>query len=325
MIKTDVLNIHKKLLAEAKKIKKDLKAKVEKWHNSSKNLSKLLNTQMSANDKFGLWSYGDHRYDVSEPVVNESNVECQPKVWSDAPIIEEYESDSEDEFNTAKASSIKNFSTARQSFNRQTVLTSIAMKVNTVKSIVNRDYPHRALKNKGIVDSVGCSRHLTKKHEWWNGNKPTLLNFKTLMWPCLLSWRVLVDLSPHNKTPYELLTGPALYSIWPSYSSTITPALKSDDKREGPREEEQVFMDELERLKRQEKEANEEAEALRKKFETLVIQEGATKTSSTNIFSTVSTPAKASSTNLVNTVSIPVSTASPHEGLSLSDPTNLRR
>ncbi|GKF49101.1 hypothetical protein Tco_0142352, partial [Tanacetum coccineum] len=46
------------------------------------------------------------------------------------------------------------------------------------------------------------------------------------------------------------------------------------------------------------------------------------KASSTNIFSTVSTPAKASSTNLVNTVSIPFSTASPHEGLSLSDPTN---
>ncbi|GKD21256.1 hypothetical protein Tco_1222959 [Tanacetum coccineum] len=58
---------------------------------------------------------GDHRYDgilsyenevlesvfmnkeMSEPVVNESNIECQPKVWSDAPIIEEYESDSEDE------------------------------------------------------------------------------------------------------------------------------------------------------------------------------------------------------------------------------------
>ncbi|GKB46236.1 putative ribonuclease H-like domain-containing protein [Tanacetum coccineum] len=95
--------------------------------------------------------------------------------------------------------------------------------------------------------------------------------------------------------------------IWPSYSSTITPDLKTDEKRDGPREEEQVFMDELERLKRQEKEANEEAEALRKKFEHLVIKEGVT---------------KASSTNLVNTVSIPVSTASPHEGLSLSDPTN---
>ncbi|GJR51918.1 ribonuclease H-like domain-containing protein [Tanacetum coccineum] len=69
--------------------------------------------------------------------------------------------------------------------------------------------------------------------------------------------------------------------IWPFYSSTITPVLKTDDKREGPREEEQVFIDKLERLKRQEKEANEETEALRKKFEqeteTLVIQAGAAK------------------------------------------------
>ncbi|GJY18783.1 putative ribonuclease H-like domain-containing protein [Tanacetum coccineum] len=189
--KTDVLTYHKKLLAGAQKEKEDLKAKVEKWHNSSKNLGKLLNTQMSANDKFGL-GYGDHRYDgilsyenevlqsvfmnkesdlenqplydrfvtaegmhavpppmtgnympsrpdieidylqftygpkqsqpsesetqtsefdtcesnisvetpefVSEPVVNEPSVVCQPKVWYDAPIIEEYESDSEDEY-----------------------------------------------------------------------------------------------------------------------------------------------------------------------------------------------------------------------------------
>ncbi|GJW93287.1 putative ribonuclease H-like domain-containing protein [Tanacetum coccineum] len=943
--KTDVLTYHKKLLAEAQKEKEDLKAKVEKWHNSSKNLSKLLNTQMSANDKFGL-GYGDHRYDgilsyenevlqsvfmnkeselekqplydrfvtaggmhvvpppmtgnympsgpdievdysqftygpkqtqpsesessefdtcdsnistepselVSEPVVNESNVECQPKVWSDAPIIEEYESDSEDEYvsiptkeqetpsfanqqvktpretvknqfthsqkpkvnkkelgygftiracfvcgslnhlirycdfhkkrmarkvelnngwnnmqrvnkqnqfvpsavltrtgkipvSTARTSGTKNVSTARQSFNRQTVLTSTAMKINTVKPNVSRvrptnvfhkthspssrpfkkttvlstkfskqkvntakvkvvstvegkretavkpsagcnwrpqrynwhnDYPHRALKNKGIVDS-GCSRHMTgnkaylaefqdfnggpvafggskgyitgkgglacliakattdESNKWHrrlghvnfkNLNKlvkgnlvrglpskifqndhtcvacqkgkqhkasckaksvssishslqllhmdlfgPTSvrsLNHKTY---CLVitddfsrfSWvfflrtkdetsgilkdfirqienqlnqkvktircdngtefknkdviefcgskgikreysnartpqqngvaerknrtlieaartmladsflpntfwaeavstacyvlnRVLVT-KPHNKTPYELLTGkiPIIsyirpfgchvtilntidhlgkfagksdegflvgYSlqskafrvynletkrveenlhitflenkpnvagkgptwlfdldyltdsmnyhpvrlenqanihagqqeanhnagtediidagdsekedesaqdcfvlpIWSSYSSTITPDLKTDEKKEGPREEEQAFLDELERLKRQEKEANEEAEALRKEFaqetKNLVIQEGAAKASSTNIFSTVSTPAKASSTNLVNTVSIPVSTASPHEGLSFSDPTN---
>ncbi|GJT65022.1 ribonuclease H-like domain-containing protein [Tanacetum coccineum] len=194
---------------------------------------------------------------VSEPVVNESNIEVQPKVWSDAPIIEEYESDSDDEHvcvqtkgldtpsfankqvktprenvknqsthsqkpkvnnkelgngfteracfvcgsfshlirdcdyhvklakqvelnkqnmtkgngtrerkptwnnvqrvnkqnqfvplavqtrtgnnpvNTAKASSTNNFSTARQNVNRQTVLTSTALKVNTVKPIVN--------------------------------------------------------------------------------------------------------------------------------------------------------------------------------------------
>ncbi|GJW92200.1 ribonuclease H-like domain-containing protein, partial [Tanacetum coccineum] len=34
---------------------------------------------------------------VYEPVVNEPNIVCQPKVWYDAPIIEEYETDSEDE------------------------------------------------------------------------------------------------------------------------------------------------------------------------------------------------------------------------------------
>ncbi|GJW50890.1 putative ribonuclease H-like domain-containing protein [Tanacetum coccineum] len=109
--------------------------------------------------------------------------------------------------------------------------------------------------------------------------------------------------------------------IWHSYSST-----KSDNKRGGPREEEQVFLDDLARLQRQEKEANEEAEALRKNLEqeteNLVTQAGAAKSSSTNIFSTVSTTAKASGTNLVNTVSIPVSTASPNKGLSLSDTTN---
>ncbi|GJY43962.1 putative ribonuclease H-like domain-containing protein [Tanacetum coccineum] len=58
--------------------------------------------------------------------------------------------------------------------------------------------------------------------------------------------------------------------IWPSYSSTNTPDLNSDEKRDGPREEEQLKLAVL----------------------------------------------------LVNTVSTPFSTASPHEGLTLSDPTN---
>ncbi|GJU73145.1 hypothetical protein Tco_1264550 [Tanacetum coccineum] len=35
---------------------------------------------------------------VLEPVVVETQVVSQPKVWSDAPIIEEYESDSDDEY-----------------------------------------------------------------------------------------------------------------------------------------------------------------------------------------------------------------------------------
>ncbi|GKF60117.1 hypothetical protein Tco_0176903 [Tanacetum coccineum] len=40
--------------------------------------------------------------------------------------------------NTARASGTKNVSIARHSFNKQAVLTSAAMKVNTVKPIVNR-------------------------------------------------------------------------------------------------------------------------------------------------------------------------------------------
>ncbi|GJR21710.1 putative ribonuclease H-like domain-containing protein [Tanacetum coccineum] len=306
--------------AEAQKEKEDLKAKVEKWHNSSKNLSKLLNTQMSANDKFGL-GYGDHRYDailsyenevlqsvfmnmernympstpdveidysqftygpkqsqpsesdtqtsdfdtcesecsvqthasLPEPTVIEPKVVDQPKVWSDAPIIEEYESDSEDEHvsqhtkrkeQPSFASTNKQVKTPREIVQnqfthsknprvdkkglgygftaracfvygslshlirdcdfhkkrmaKQAELTNSMRKkssqreirpiwnnvqrvnnknqfvptavltrtgkipVNTARaSGTNKDYPHRALQNKGIVDSR-CSRHMTR-------------------------------------------------------------------------------------------------------------------------------------------------------------------
>ncbi|GKG21802.1 hypothetical protein Tco_0384397, partial [Tanacetum coccineum] len=68
--------------------------------------------------------------------------------------------------------------------------------------------------------------------------------------------------------------------------------------------EDRVFLDELERLKRQEHDANDAVEALRKEFakdtEDLLLQAGA---------------AKASSTNTNNTASTPVSTASPYGGL----------
>ncbi|GJR41349.1 hypothetical protein Tco_1217033 [Tanacetum coccineum] len=189
--KTDVLTYHKKLLVEAVKEKEELKTKLENFQSSSKGLSKLLNSQMSSRDKFGL-GYGDQVHEgvlsyenevfqsvfdirssdvednpmhdrfanvegmhaipppmtgnymlprpdrevddsmftygpkqsktsesdtqtsnfdscesnssvetlesVPEPVVVEPKVVSKPKVWSDAPIIEEYESDSDDEY-----------------------------------------------------------------------------------------------------------------------------------------------------------------------------------------------------------------------------------
>ncbi|GJV20453.1 ribonuclease H-like domain-containing protein [Tanacetum coccineum] len=226
--KTDVLTYHKKLLAEAQKEKEDLKAKVEKWHNSSKNLGKLLNTQMSANDKFRL-GYGDHRYDgilsyenevlqsvfmnkeselekqplydrfvtaggmhdvpppmtgnympsgldveidysqftygpkqsqtsdfdtcesecsvqthesLPEPIVIELKVVDQPKFWSDAPIIEEYESDSEDEHVSQHTKRKEQLSFA--STNKQ---------VKTPREIVQNQFTHSKnprVDNKGL-------------------------------------------------------------------------------------------------------------------------------------------------------------------------------
>ncbi|GJV52781.1 putative ribonuclease H-like domain-containing protein [Tanacetum coccineum] len=113
--------------------------------------------------------------------------------------------------------------------------------------------------------------------------------------------------------------------FWHSYSSTNTSSSKSDKKRGSPREEEQVFLDDLAKLQMQEKEAIEEAEALTKNLEqeneNLVTQAEAAKTSGTNIISTVSTTAKASGTNFVNTVSIPVGTANANEGLSVTNTT----
>ncbi|GJR24673.1 putative ribonuclease H-like domain-containing protein [Tanacetum coccineum] len=101
--------------------------------------------------------------------------------------------------------------------------------------------------------------------------------------------------------------------IWSSYSSTVKrsiakdagdapnkhPDLKTNGKPVD--KEDQVFLDELERLKRQEKDANDAAEALRKEFaqqtEDLLLQAGAAKPSSTNIVNTASTPVSTASTD----------------------------
>ncbi|GJW14148.1 putative ribonuclease H-like domain-containing protein [Tanacetum coccineum] len=104
--------------------------------------------------------------------------------------------------------------------------------------------------------------------------------------------------------------------IWSSYTSTVKSSKASEEPTKHPDfqqvdKENQVFLDELERLKRQEQDATDAAEALRKEFaqetEDLLLQAGA---------------AKASSTNIVNTASTPVSTASPYGGLSFTDLTN---
>ncbi|GKG04406.1 hypothetical protein Tco_0314793, partial [Tanacetum coccineum] len=111
--------------------------------------------------------------------------------------------------------------------------------------------------------------------------------------------------------------------IWSSYSATVK-SLKAKNVGEEPNKhldskldekpidkEDQVFLDELKRLKIQEQDANDAIEALRKEFEKdtedLLFHDGI---------------AKASSTNIVNTASTPVSTASPYGELSITELTN---
>ncbi|GJW19483.1 hypothetical protein Tco_0026919 [Tanacetum coccineum] len=334
--------------------------------------------------------------------------------------------------NAAKASSTNNFSTARQSVNRQTVLTSTALKVNTVQPMMSdvrsANVSHKTnspssrpfkrttvlktnLSNQKVytskvkeVSTVGEKWVIAVKssasckwripgynndiHSKYNGGS-SLRNYSSFKDPLgrlkpKQAWWMfrldrnkayLADYRSHNGGPVAFggskgyITGKGKIKtenqanlhagqqdtnqssgtkdkvnegdsekedespqdcfelpIWHSYSSTIAP--KSDNKRGGSREEEQVFLDDLAKLQMQEKEASEEAEALRKNLqketENVVTQAEAAKSSSTNIFSTVSTTAKASGTNFVNTVSMPVSTASAAEGLSISETSNFQ-
>ncbi|GJV23424.1 ribonuclease H-like domain-containing protein [Tanacetum coccineum] len=293
---------------------------------------------------------------VSEPVVNESPIEVQPRVWSDAPIIEEYESDSDDEHVCVQTKrldtpsfakkqvktpreNVKNQSTHSQkpkvnnkelgqrfcSADTECLVLSPDFKLpdeNQILLKVPRQNDMYIFNLENIVPLGGLACLIAKatsdeSNKWHR--RLGHVNFKNLNrlgegkpW-----------IGPNWLFDLDYLTDSMNYH---SVRSENQANLHTDNKRGGPREEEQVFLDDLARLQRQEKEANEEAEALRKNLEqeteNLVTQAGAAKSSGTNIFSTVSTTAKASGTNFVNTVSIPVSTASANERLSLSETTN---
>ncbi|GJW68933.1 putative ribonuclease H-like domain-containing protein [Tanacetum coccineum] len=410
--KTDVLTYHKKLLAKAQKEKDDLEVIVDKWNHSSKNLGKIVNHHMSARDKFGLGDFENPP--LNKRLVKTSEMQAVPPPMTgnylpSGPDIEiddsqytygpEKTQPSESESQTTELDTLKcesgSYTFLPNTFWAEAVSTACYVLNRVLVTKPHNKTPYELLTGKipiiSYIRPFGCHvtilntiDHLGKfagksdegflvgyslqskafrvynletkrveenMHINFLENKPNVAG-KGPNW--LFDLDYLTDSMNYHpirsenqanqhagqqeanqnagtediieagdsKQEDESAQDCFVLPIWPSYSSTITLDLKTDEKRDGPREEEQVFMDELERLKRQEKEANEEAEALRKKFEHLVIKEGDDRPSSTNIFSTVSTPAKASSTNLVNTVSLPVSTASLHEGLSLSDPTN---
>nr|GEW96391.1 putative polyprotein [Tanacetum cinerariifolium] len=203
---------------------------------------------------------------VPKPVESKPKAVSKPKVWSDAPIIEEYESDSDNEY---------------------------VFKAST-------------LKGKGIVDS-GCSRHMIGNKAYlveyqdcnggpvaFGGSKDQITG-KGPAW--LFDLDYLTDSMNYQPVTAENKANKA------AEAKNVYKKLNGDSgsktNEEQVDQEDQAFLEELERLQSQEKEADDAAETLRKTFakstEDLLLQAGA---------------ARANSTNNVNTASTPVNTAS---------------
>nr|GEU52267.1 hypothetical protein [Tanacetum cinerariifolium] len=418
--KTNVLIYHMKLLAEAEKEKEELKTKLENFQSSSKGLSKLLNSQMSAKDisrlgygtqiHEGVLSYKnevlesvfdsrssdvedshvnarfakvegmhvvpppttriyvprkyDFRIDESKftyglkysktsesdaktsdlascesnssvetlesvPKLVESKPKAvsEPKVWSDAPIIEKYESDSDDGYvfkasveqekpscafiNTAKhvktpKQTVKDQDTCSQNHKVPkrdwTILMSKRLGLRygyTRKTCF--DNPHQTLKGKGIVDS-GCSRHMTENkaylveyqdfnggHVAFGGSKGQItgkgkirtrkLDFEDVYFVKELQHFDLFSVSQMNsEMKAEHVQEYCVLPLWSSYTSTVksSEANNKDKKligdtgsktnKEPVDQEDQAFLEELARLKRQEKKADGAPKTLRKMF-----------------------------------------------------------
>ncbi|GJV74145.1 putative ribonuclease H-like domain-containing protein [Tanacetum coccineum] len=226
--------------------------------------------------------------------------------------------------NTARTSSTNHVNTARQNV-------STARQNSSSQS----DDPQRALKHKGIVDS-GCSRHMTGNKGYlvdyqdynggpvaFGGSKGQItgkgkirtrkldfddvcfvkelqqFNFFSVSQMCDKKNKVLFTdteylmLSPNFKLSDENQSSEGKDGDKKSHKDDV---LKSKQKPVDV--EEQAFLEELERLKSQEKEANDTAEALRKELD-----------KSTDDLLQQARFDKATSTNSVSTASAPVSTA----------------
>nr|GEW18879.1 putative ribonuclease H-like domain-containing protein [Tanacetum cinerariifolium] len=361
--KTNVLIYHKKLLAEAEKEKEELKTKHENFQSSSNSLSKLLNSQMSANDKYGLgyesqihdgvlsyenevfasvfdsrssdvkdshvndrfakvkgihavpppmtgnymasksdfgineskFTYGPKQSTTSEsdsktsdldscnssfreetletmpkPVESKPKVINKPKVWSDAPIIEEYESDSDDEYvsnalveqdkpTCAFINIVKHVKTLRQTIQDQDTCSQNP-------KVDQRDSTD--LKSKRI----GLGYGYTKKACFVCGS------FSHLIKDCDFHKKRMAKHVELNEGKNKPITTENKANKTAGPKETNNSAANNRDEKlnedtdsktnEEPIDhEDQAFLEGLERITRQEQEANDAAKTLRKTLE----------------------------------------------------------
>ncbi|GKC12555.1 hypothetical protein Tco_1009337 [Tanacetum coccineum] len=209
--KTDVLTYHKKLLAEAVKEKEELKTKLESFETSSKSLNTLLNSQLSANDKAGFGHNGAKESKVSETITSVSKVETSnsetsndkvemPKIKTvrmSEPIIEEWESDSEDDEIVVKPKEVTK--TVKPSFEK---IESVNARNETVRQAENP--------RKNNKSPRGNKRN-------WNGMMTQKLgeDFEFNNKACYCEWNMLFDVGSNYKS----------YSL-----SQPTKAIKKEEK-----------------------------------------------------------------------------------------------
>ncbi|GJT85565.1 putative ribonuclease H-like domain-containing protein [Tanacetum coccineum] len=265
---------------------------------------------------------------VPEPVVVEPKVVSQPKFRSDAPIIEEYESDSDDEYviqpskeqeksSFAFVNTVKHVKTPRETVKEQNTY-SPSPKAN--KRDCNGLMSKRLGLGYGFTKKAcfvcGSFSHLIKDCSFHEKKmaKQVELNKKKGKGTGQGENRLVpqdnndAEVSFYNRQAVHLLKTTCALSANMVFS-ILQQSKAQLSKYEPVDQKDQAFLEELERLKRQEKEANDAAEALRKEFaqdtEDLLLQAGA---------------ARATSTNTVNTASTLVSTDSPSNAFSTGGP-----
>ncbi|GJV12096.1 putative ribonuclease H-like domain-containing protein [Tanacetum coccineum] len=299
--------------------------------------------------------------------VPELVVVSQPKVWSDAPIIKEYESDSDDEYMCASIEEQERKATQgllmehKPYGNLLLVITDDFSMVllgvlpdiiefcgskRIKREYINTKTPQRnrvaERKNMTLIEAARTMlADSFLPNTFWAEAVSTACYVLNRLYKTL---RVHVDHLEYHPEPLGKFEGKSDEGFLVGYSlnSKAFRPVRSENqanKTAGPKEANHSagtqdnidagnskmeakfsqdyfvlpicrsggssLLEELEMLKRQEKEANDAAEALRKEFaqdtEDLLLQAGA---------------ARATSTNTVNTASTPVSTASPSGGLS---------
>ncbi|GJT86850.1 putative ribonuclease H-like domain-containing protein [Tanacetum coccineum] len=220
---------------------------------------------------------------VSEPVVNESNIEVQPKVWSDAPIIEEYESDSDDECVTVQTKGLdtpsfanKQVKTSRenvknQQHDRETRLTLLTFKTSMVALLpleVQTDESNLwALGGLGHVYFKNLNRLVKGKPGQRSENQANILEVKQ---ESNQNTRTKDNIDVGDSEKEIASDQDALNANMYSYSSQLI-LFQNQIIRRSPREDRTIsLLDDLASLPRQEKEAYGRAEDDFTNLETVV-------------------------------------------------------